>query len=154
MAVAWRITSCVLLLVASFHLATIAQAQTDNSFSRWLEARERLEREAAKAEAAERCISVEAALSEVLISRRVVSDSDRLLEPPWLQVYSDLTPAEKRSFPYLRNRGQLYRDLTPSQQRLSDLYQFWNDEAEAAERGISVKAVLAERLVAGAEHYT
>ncbi len=58
----WRITCLALLMVAGLHFAAIVQAQTDYSFSHWLEARERLEREAAKTEAAKHGISVEAVL--------------------------------------------------------------------------------------------
>lgn len=38
MAVAWRSTCLILLLVASFQLATIVYAQTDYSFARWFTA--------------------------------------------------------------------------------------------------------------------
>ena len=61
MAVAWRSTCLILLLVANFHLATVVQAQTDHSFNRWLDARERL----AKELAAEMGISVEKAIMRI-----------------------------------------------------------------------------------------
>ena len=38
MAVAWRSTCSILLLVVSFQLATIVHAQTDYSFARWFTA--------------------------------------------------------------------------------------------------------------------
>ena len=94
MAVAWRITCLILLMVASFQLATIVQAQPDYSFSHWLEVRQRLAAE---------------------------------------QGIKDLG----------RHR---FSFMTTAQQRQEDFEQYEKDKAEAAERGISVEAVLAERL--------
>lgn len=117
MAVAWRSTCLILLLVASFQLATIVQAQTDYSFSRWLDARERL----TTALAAEKGISVEAALEQM---------RHGLPESLYVEIIREMYP----------------HTHTPAELRRADLEQFEKDKAEAAERGTTVEAVLAERL--------
>ena len=111
MAVAWRSISLILLLVASFQLAAIVQAQPDYSFGRWLEASGRLEAGGGRkveAEAATRGISVEAVLAE---KRRGMC--------PLAAIIFGTFPEQ--------------------------LEKYEKDKAEAAERGISFDAVFAER---------
>ena len=114
MAVARRSTCLILLLVTSFYFASVLQAQTDYSFSRWSEARERL----AKVLAADAGISVEVALYRM-----------RFGHP------------EDPGYEWLGARLTSTREL-----RRADLEQFEKDKADAAERGTTVEAILAERL--------
>ena len=172
---AWRGICLILLLVAGFHLATIAQAQTDYSFDDWLEARERLERKAAKWEVGKRGVSEEEALSDVLFSRDVIrvppaigsEQTEMTLEqlevhdaehvrkeawhrphdPIWQEIYSKFTLAEKRYFASFASMlTSSYRFLSPAQKRLSDYHQFLKDKAETGEYSVSVEAVLAKRI--------
>ena len=90
--VQWRSICLILLLVANFQWATVVQAQTDHSFSRWLDARERL----AKELAAEMGISVETAIAR--IRKGVPNKYSRILYKSEAPTTTELRQADLKQY--------------------------------------------------------